>query len=279
MYNKIKRGLFGILLAAALYSCKKGEEIETFKEFVNVSFDATRTALANNGQGIFISAKYNGYPIAWDLYAKKIRVGEGEGRFEFYDNRTGEVVAEKIVDARIGEEEAYTMFQPTMQSPVTFIDPHAQDGEAAPPAGHIKLKLASYAGDLIPFDKIDVKVFIQYYDVDWNEFIEEVAVVNNIGKSVDDAVYHIIPDGVPPGITEYTYVFEFRDSETGQYLINHGGTNYSSMAFMPAYMNPFPVKKIFTLYLVSKEAWGEAPVFLKKGDKYYSIEANALYIN
>ncbi len=53
------------------------------KNSVDVYFDALKVALANNGQGIYIAARYNGHPIEWDINFKKIRVVEGEGKFEF----------------------------------------------------------------------------------------------------------------------------------------------------------------------------------------------------
>lgn len=275
----IKNSLWSFLLVVGFCSCEKGDYVKSYAEFVNVYFDGTKVALANNGEGIFIAAKYNGYPIAWDVHSKKIKVVEGEGKFEFYDTRDGRVVAEKTVDVKPGTQETYMLFQPTEQSAVSFVDPHAQDNEAAAPAGHIKLKVGNYAQEIIPFEKIDIKVSIQYFDADWNEFIEEVGTIKGIGNSVDDAAYHILPDGVPDGVTEYGYTFEISDNATGQPLLNHGGTNYSMAAFMPPYMDPVPVKQVYTLFLVARKAWGEAPPFIKLGDDFYEVAANVLFAN
>ncbi|GEP94571.1 hypothetical protein [Chitinophaga cymbidii] len=276
MYNNIKNTFRSLLLAAALGACQKAEPVETWTDFVDVSFDASRVALANSGQGIFIAAKYNGYPIKWDLSQKKIKVVEGEGKFEFYDIRTGETVAEKTIDVKSGTADEYILFQPTLASPVSFIDPRALDNETAPPPGHIKLKVSNYAQDLIPFNKVDVKMYIMYYDQDFNEIRHEVGMIRDIGNSVDEGDYHILPDGVPDGISDYAYVFEFMDSETGAPLLNHGGTPYSNYGFMPVYLSPAPEKHIFSVYLNTIKAWGETPVFIRKGEDFYEIAVNIL---
>ena len=205
----------------------------------------------------------------------------GEGKFEFYDTRDGKVVAQKMIDVKPGSKEMFTLFQPTMDAPVAFIDPNAQNAESPAPEGHIKVKVANYAQDLIPFERLDIKVSISYYDVDWNEVVKEIGIIKNVKNSVDKAEYHILPDGLPNPLPDLpcNYVFEFVDSETGQPLLNHGGTNYANMAFSPAGMDPLPSKNIFTLYMISRETWGEAPPFIKKGDTFYEIATNVLFAN
>lgn len=278
--NKIKKaGYWCLLLTVMLGSCQKAEQVETFRDFVNVSFDASKVALANNGQGIFIAAKYNGYPVEWDLSLKKIKVVEGEGKFEFYDIRNGKTVLEKTIDVKAGSEETYTLFQPTLESPVAFIDPKMQDQEEAAPAGHIKLKIANYAQYLIPFTRVDVKMYISYFDEDWNEVREEVGMIRDIANDVNGGEYQVLPDGVPEGLVDYSYLFEFINHETGQPLLNYGGTTYSSAAFAPPYLDPPPVRKVFSLYLAPYKAWGETPFFLKKDEEFWEVACNVLFAN
>lgn len=279
MYKIIKISCCILLLAATLGACQKAEQVETFRDFVDVYFDASKTALANNGQGIFIAAKYNGYPIEWDVNFKKIKVVEGEGKFEFYDTRNGETVAEKTIDVKSGAMETYTLFQPTLESPVSFIDPKAQDSEEAAPEGHIKLKIVNYAQYLIPFNKVDIKVYISYFDQDWNEVRAEVGIIPDIANEVNGGEYHILPNGIPEGVIDYSYQFEYIDHETGQPLLNYGGTIYSSLAFMPAYLDPLPVKNVFTVYLAPWKAWGETPFFLKKDEEFWEVTGNVLFAN
>lgn len=267
------------LLSIGLYSCQKAEYINSFSEFVDVYFDADKTALRDNGAGVFIAARYNGSPIEWDINLKKIKVVPGEGKFEFYDTRNGKVVAEKVIDVKPGSKETYTLFQPTLDAPVAFIDPNAQDTESPAPTGHIKVKVANYAQDLIPFENLDIKVSISYYDADWNEVVTEIGMIKDVKSSIDRAAYHILPDGLPDPLPEVpcNYVFEFIDSDTGQPLLNYGGTNYSNTALTPDGIDPLPNKKVFTLYMVSRKSWGEAPPFIKKGDTFYEIATNVLF--
>ncbi|HWV65464.1 hypothetical protein [Chitinophaga sp.] len=281
MTNHTKKIIAAALLLTGLYSCQKAEYVKPFAEFVDVYFDADKTALRDNGAGVFIAARYNGRPIEWDVLSKKIKVVAGEGKFEFYDTRNGKVVAEKVIDVKAGSKEVYTLFQPTMDAPVAFIDPGEQEQESPAPAGHIKLKVANYAKDLIPFEHTDIKVSVSYYDVDWNEVVTEIGTIKDIKNTVDQAEYYILPDGVPNPLPElgYNYVFEFVNSDTGQPLLNYGGTNYSNTAFSPTGIDPLPVKNVFTLYMVSKETWGEAPPFIKKGDTFYEIATNILFAN
>ncbi|MDR2284020.1 MAG: hypothetical protein LBE37_12470 [Sphingobacterium sp.] len=279
MNVNIKSSIAIVLLLISTYSCKKGEYVNPFSEFVDIYFDADKTALRDNGAGVFIAAKYNGKPIEWDINQKRIRVVPGEAKFEFYDTRNGKVVAEKDIDVQPGSPNRYTLFQPTMDAPVAFIDPNGQAAESPAPLGHIKVKVANYAQYLIPFEKLDLRVSISYYDADWNEVIKEVGVIKDIKNSIDQATYHILPDGLPSPLPDLpcNYLFEFIDGNTGKALLNHGGTNYSNMAFSPASIDPIPVKNIFTLYMVSRETWGEAPPFIKKDEAYYEIATNILF--
>lgn len=277
----IRNSIVIALLSIGLYSCQKAEYVNSFSEFVDVYFDADKTALRDNGVGVFIAARYNGNPIEWDVNLKKIKVIAGEGKFEFYDTRNGKVVAEKIIDVKPGSKETYTLFQPTIDAAAAFIDPNAQDTESPPPAGHIKVKVANYVKDLIPFKNLDIKVSVSYYDADWNEVVTEIGVIKDVKNSIDQAEYHILADGLPNPLPDIpcNYVFEFVDSNTGQSLLNYGGTNYSTVALTPDGINPLPVKKVFTLYMIAKETWGEAPPFIKKGDTFYEIATQVLFAN
>lgn len=270
-----------LLMLTALCSCQKAEYIQPFKEFVAVYFDADKTALRDNGAGIFIAAKYNGFPIEWDLLSKKIKVVAGEGKFEFYDTRNGNIVAEKTITVKAGTPAMYTLFQPTLESPVTFIDPHVQESEAGAPQGYIKLKIANYAQDLIPFENVDIKVSISYFDENWDEIVSAIGVIKDVKNTLAQASYHILPDGLPDILPElgYQYNFEFTDGITGQPLLNHGGSYYSNMAFQPLGIDPVPAKNLFTLYLISKKTWGEAPAFIKKGEDFYEISTKILFAN
>ncbi len=269
-----------VSLVTGLFSCGKEQSGEPFATFVDVYFDADNTALRDN-TGVFIAAKYNGHPIDWNVALKKMRVLAGEGKFEFYDTRNGKTVAEKLINVQPGKAETYMLFQPTIDAPVVFVDPEQNNTESPAPDGHIKVKIANYAKDLTPFENLNIKVSISYFDADFNTIVEEIATIPNVKNTIDVAGYQLMPDGLPDPMPEYgyNYVFEFVDSNTGQPLLNHGGEKYSNMAFSPDGINPLPVKKVFTLYLVSNKAWGEAPAFIKKGDDFYEIATRVLFSN
>jgi len=50
-----------------------------------------------------------------------------------------------------------------------------------------------------------------------------------------------------------------------------------STGFTPIYMDPLPMKNVFTLYFVTQKGWGEAPHFIKNGDDFYEIQSKVLY--
>lgn len=279
MYNKKICGISYFLLLLAFSSCKKGEQVETWTKFVDVFFDARKTALADNGAGVFIAARYNGFPIEWDILRQKIKVVEGPAQFQFYDTRTGKTVAEKNIDVKAGAKDVYTLFQPIMDAPVSFVDPRDQDKEEAAPAGHIKIKVANYAQMLIPYKKVDMKLFIVYFDEDWNEQKDQLGIIRDVPSSVNEGSYQILPDGLRAGIEIYNYVFEFTDHETGAPLLNHGGNTYISAPFSFSDFQPTPVKKVYTIYLTPFKAWGETPAFIKNGEDYYEITTRILFAN
>ncbi|WP_257669205.1 hypothetical protein [Parapedobacter tibetensis] len=266
------------LMAAGLSSCEKGDYVKSYHEFVDVYFDPLRTALRSNPEGVFIAMRYNGAPIDWNAGADgKVRVVEGEGTFEFYDTRNNQVVCDTTVNVIADGKQVYYLFQPTMDAPVTFIDPDGQASEETAPDGHIKLRIANYAQDLIPFAQTDIKVFVKIADEEWNETVVEVGTISNLAGQIDEAAYVTLPYDVPDGTIDYQYYFEFVDSATGEPLLDYGGSPYRTSGFSPGYLDPLPVKNVFTLYLTSLKAWGEAPPFIKKGDDFYEVAINVLY--
>lgn len=281
MCYMFKNILCCLLLAATFTSCKKGEQIETWKKMTEVNFDASRVALRNNGEGIYIAARYNGEPVEWNASVGNIKVVEGEGVFSFYDTRTGATVAEKTVNVKADSAQGFTMFQPTLSSPVTFIDPKAQDQEPTPEAGSMKIKLSNYAQELIPFNKVDVKITIIYYDQDFNEVHEELGIIRNISKTASEGEYVTLPNGITETAQLYGYMYslEFIDGDTGAPLLNHGGTTYQCVAYSLMFLDPPPQKHIYTLYLSTEKAWGEAPAFIKNGEDFYNVTCNLLFYN
>ncbi|MGM1428801.1 hypothetical protein ACS126_06050 [Sphingobacterium lactis] len=264
------------LLTAGLSSCEKGEYTKSYHTFVDVYFDATATKLTSD-EGPTVALRYNGNQVDWDFSPGRVRVVEGEGTFEFYDKRSNKVLCDTTIDVLPGEKQRYSLFQPTIGAAVTFIDPDGQASEEAAPEGHIKLRIANYAQDLIPFAQTDIKVFVKYSDEEWNEYFAEVGTIRNVSTKIEKAAFVTLPTGVPEDGLDAQYYFEFMDSATGQTILDHGGSTYRTSAFYPTYPDPENIKNVFTIYLAPLKAWGEAPPFIKKGEDFYEIAINVLY--
>lgn len=258
-----------LLFIAGISSCKKLDHNTGFETFSEVFFDKTTSVTENH-----LAAKYNGFPIDWDV-SGKIKVPAGEREFEFYDTRSGKVLGKKSVNIVAGKPENYLIFQPSEDSPLAFLDPNEQAGEAAAPEGFMKIKIANYAKDLLPFDKIDIVVLGV---TDNFEFIE-VATIASVGSNLENESYHLIPtDNRFSG----GYTFWFKEHGSQSPVKDFGGTNnYANQGyfFSPESTVPYPNKKIFTIYFTAMEAPYEYEGFLKKDDKFYDINPNVLFSN
>lgn len=250
------------------FSCKKtSDNINDFKQLTDVYFQA-QSVLGND-----LGVKYEGHPIAWDGTGNgKIHVPEGEGKFEFYDKRDGKVLGEKTLNISLSDTQRFVIFQPLEDSPLAFLNPEAQNREEAAPEGFMKIRIASYAPDFIPYEKIDVIVIGMYFDEEFNFFYEPVDTIFNISRNLDNEPYHLVSKG---GQRMESWSFSFRDHETGQEVKNFGGTLYRSLDIYPSLFDKF----VFTVYLVPFEAWGEHESFLKFGEGFYNIEPRILFEN
>lgn len=250
-------------LITVLSSCKKLDYKNEFAEFASVYF------LNNSVISVEMQARYNGAPIEWNQSSGEIRAVAGEAKLEFYDRRTGAVQAEKTVTIDPSRPDTFQLFQPVEGGGVSFIDPKAQADEAAPPEGFMKIKIANYATDLVPFENTDLVVIGEYYDEDFNTQYEVLDTIYNVSQNLDNEGYHTVSKG---GAHIGAWRFSFLDHETGQEVKNLGGTTYSCFGFYSSLYAKF----IFTLYLTSYEEWGEHELFIKKGDKFYSVAINVL---
>ncbi|GAA4131942.1 hypothetical protein GCM10022216_02540 [Sphingobacterium kyonggiense] len=272
MNIKITKGLSILLLLALSFAgCEKGDYTEPYTEFGEVYFDASQTASYQTGH---LKIKYNGNSIEIQSGTNgRVRVPQGEGKFEFYDERTGEVLGGKTVNIIPASPETFNLFQPTETDPIAFLDPNGQADEEAAPAEFMRLKIANYAGDLLPKD-LDIVVL----GLNMNFETVELATLESVSNNIGEEQYRQIPTG---GSDILAYTFKFRDRKTQEFVKMHGGEDYWSQNFFlyPDMISPYPEKRVYTIYLRSIEQWGEHPLFIKLGDKYYEISPEILYAN
>lgn len=250
-----------LVIIIGFSSCKKLDYNNGFSTFADIFF-------LNNSINKNLAAKYNGSPITWDQGSGKIHTLEGEGTFEFYDKNSKVSFGTKKVNVTASAPQKIMLFQPIEDAPIAFLDPNAQEEEAPPKQGFMKIKLANYAANLLPFDKIDVVV----YALVGRTFVK-VGVIENVGKNLDSEEYHQVSIGeITPGRVP-TYQFSFMNHATQEEVKNNAGTRYMSPSF-----NAADTKGIYTIYLTPFDA-PEIDFFLKYNGKYYSVFPNILFPN
>ena len=254
-----------------LSSCKKLEHNNGFNTFADVYF------VNNSFLGANLGVKYKGEPIEWSQStgseAGKIHIVEGEAKFEFYDKSTGLVIAEKTVNVRAESPERYLVFQPSANAPIAFLDPNGQTSEAAPAVGYMKIKVANYAGDLLPYQEIDIIVKGL-----GDNGLEVLDTIESVGKNLENETYHLVKKGTSD---IYMYRFSFLDHVTKAEVLNARETLYTSfLPLDPSTIEPMPQKYIFTLYLTVENLGPDFPTSrLKFGEDFYDIDPRVLFAN
>lgn len=265
----MKRGLYTLagLLLTCLFSCQKKDYDDSFTSFAPVYF-VNKSALDLN-----LLVKYKGTSLEWDRYSGRIEVPEGEGVFEFFDRRNGQVLAEKKVTVSKDNRDSFLIFQPTIEAPLAFLDARGQADVTPPPAGFIKIKLANYAPSLLPFEKTDVIVVGVNMNFEFINLDTIMAVSQNMGNEE----YHLVP--TTSDMMGYTFYFKQNGTETK--VKNNMGDDYLNIdnALIPDFMNPRPEKNIYTLYFSPLVQPYPGDNFIKLGDKYYHINPEILYAN
>lgn len=256
-------GFVSLLVLFSFNSCKKQDYDTGFTTFAEVFFIPQNVASA-------LVVKVGNTPIDWQDGTGKIRVPEGENTFVFYNKANGKKIGEKTVNIIAGSPETYKLFQPTESDPIAFLSPNGQEGEEAAPDGFMKLKIANYAGSLVP-KELDVVVLGLNENLETVELATLESVTNNIGEEQ----YRKVPTG---GSNILAYTFKFRDRATQKFVKNDAKEDYwnQNNFLYPGSMSPVPEKRIYTVYLKIYEA-SEYPAYIKAGDKYYEINPEILY--
>lgn len=254
--------LMGLLLLGS-FSCQKKEYNDSFTTFAPVYF-SKKSVLDQD-----LQVKYNGEPISW--VESRITVPEGEAKFEFYDKRNGETLAEKVVNVSKAQPQSFLVFQPLDDAPVAFIDPNEQDKEEAAPNGYLKIKIANYTPQFLPFERIDVVLNFRYRQGRQYTY-EPVDTIEAVGRNLDTATYRLVRRGTPQSDIE-AYYLTFKDHATGEWLNNAGGTVYGShVAIEPN------DKNVFTLFLTPLAYDVRSNLYLKKDELYYYIDPKSVFL-
>lgn len=257
-----------LLLALGCASCEKGNYTEPYTAFGEVYFAPGQAATYLAGH---LKVRYNGDPMELQGGTGRIRVPEGEGEFEFYDESTGEVLLTKTVDIIAGSPERYTLFQPTPDAPLTFLDENAQENEEAAPDGFFKVRIVDYTGNLFFDDKVEIILWRNEFD--WITFTEKWVEIGpwgvTIGKDLDEEAYHLLE------IDDAGYGFSFRKTD-GEKLLTVAGEEFIATEFYKRLVSESeslqePKKNVFTAYIMAAEINNQNDNFIPVGNKLYAI--------
>ena len=243
-----------LLLTLSFTACKKLEHDEGFTSIGEVFFDASNVAINKTTAGRLLDVRTsNGYPVEWtSMGTGKLIAPEGERTFEFYDKRTGEVLAEKTVNVVAGNPERWTLFQPEEGQQISILDLTAYAQEPAASEGQIKIRFANYATGALPYEEIDIVV--------WGEGLPQGDVpldtIENVGKSFDGSGFHTIYGSNKNLI----YHFSFIDKASQKEIVRVNGTRYTTKgratSFSPTNFSSAS-KGIFVMYLTHSNVYDD----------------------
>ncbi len=272
MKKDMLKCMLGMLLVfMSNSSCKKIEVDQGFTNFGEVYFIGDQSVSYNLGN---LLIKYNGNLIELQNSTGRIRVPEGEAKFEFYNKSRNELIGEKTVNIVPGSPEKYNLFQPSEEHSITFLNPNGQINEEAAPEGYLKIKIANYAIKALPHAKYDIRV---EGNDGWNGYLP-IDTIMNIGVNLDEETYHLVKKGE----NNIAYRFSYLVHGTQEEVLNARGTLYTSGG---VWDYPNPKKDVFTFFLSeSHEADLEGASNAAKGrgvivdGKYiYRITPNILF--
>jgi len=262
------------VLFTTVFSCQKLDHEDGITPFGEVYFDINAPALYE-----YLKVKYNKSDIELEVGTGRVQVPEGEGVFQFYDSRSGEILAEKEVNIIPGSPETFLLFQPTETAPIAILDPNEQANEEAAPEGFMKIKIANYASTALPLAKYDLIVEV---NDGWNGY-QQLDVIESVGTDLAVESYHLVAKGThEPGFL-YTYRFTFSIPGTEEIVLNGRGTVYTNGGSW-SYPTPKPEKDVFTMFLSeNKDRELEGATNAQKGrgipvDGFlYSTSVNSLF--
>lgn len=221
-----------------------------------------------------LGVKVKGEVLDWQVGTGAIKVPEGEHTFIFYNKNDGKELAEKTVNVNAGSPETFMVFQPAENSPIAFIDPEGEAAEEAAPEGFMKIKIANYAGVLIPYEKVDI--VLNFRHTAGRQYVYTPAtVIEAVGQDLDTAQYRLISlkndlrqPNHQPGL-----FMSFMDSETKEPIKNAGGNTYYSHIGIA----PDGGKNVFTRFL-TPVVWDiNNNSYLKNDDIYYYVDARSVF--
>lgn len=265
------------LLCFTVSACKKldyeGMEVV---QFGKVFF------YANNVKTPLQIRTKNNNPVIWRQDGL-ISAPEGEVTFEFYNKNNGETLLEKTVNIVNNKVEHFTLFQPTLESPLIFLDENAQANEEAAPEGFFKIKLVDYTGGLFfgKDKKMDIVMFRSEFSWEtWQTEYVEIGILENIGSNLDEEGYHLIPIQPADG----NMAFSYREAGTGKKLITVEGKEFINTTIYNGLIDASnslsnPKKHVFTAYLSSFVIDYQNDSYVKINNKLYDIHSSIFLKN
>jgi len=274
MINYFTRVVSVLLALLCFISCEKLDYEQDITNFGEVYFVTSNVATRQS-----LEIHYNGHPVESEQGTGRIRVPEGESKFEFVNSSTGEVLLEKTVGIVAGQPEHFTLFQPVLDAPLMFLDEDAQANEEPAPEGYYKVKFVDYTGDLFFEDKVDIIMWRPEFSwVTWTTEWVETGILASVGKELNEEAYHLIP------ISDEGLGLSFRDSQTKEKLFIKGGSSeeyitdsfYKDVLVPTSASLPNPKKNVFTAYINTREGNENT---IKKEDKFYRIGVTIFLMN
>src|SRR5690606_15352290 len=224
MTNYFTRIISSILISLCFLSCEKLDYDDGIISFGDVFFNTSNVALHSS-----LKIHYNGDLIEIQREDGRVRVPEGTAKFEFYDNTTNQLLLEKTVDIVAGNPERITLFQPTADAPLIFLDENSQADEEPAPPGYYKVKFVNYTGSLLPFNK---KIYIVMFRAESNWFSFETHFVNiGILENIVTNMNEDSPDLIPVQDGNKGLAFSFREPETVYQLTTVAGNEFLNSTF------------------------------------------------
>ena len=267
--NMIKFTLLLMITICGFASCKKIEVDQGMTKFGEVYFDLTKAASYRSGN---LQVRYNGNIIEMaQIIEGRIRVPEGEAKFEFLDKKSNSVLAEKTIVINSEKPEKYNLFQPSEEDGISFLDPNGQDNEEAAPEGFMKIKIANYAKKLIPFKNVDIILNFRYTKGRQYVYVP-VDTIYSVGQTLDSATFRIVKLGERLSNYQPGYYCSFKESNSENIIKNAGGVMYYSHISLI----PIAPKNVTTRYLSQME-YISNNLYINFEDKYYYIDYKDIY--
>lgn len=259
-----------LLLALTFTACKKVDYDDGFTTIGEVYFDASSVASFGD-----LEIRYNGHAVE-RRQDGGVSAPEGEHTFEFYNKKTGEKLAEKTVNVKVGSPEKYLLFQLEETQPISIINENER--EPAAEEGQMKMRFANLTTKSLPYPTIDVLVYGKTNS--GNDVL--LGVLEGVTGQFEEN-YHVLPrnNDVEDVVA---YYFGFRDHNKKDITFGDGSLFTNKDTMYEIYPSQLGVKDwVFSIYFI-EEVWdydeGWLPYTIKvEGEDKLFVVGNTVFMS